>query len=86
MNGEFESCLCTVTGDIECHCVEQDVSCDPEKEEEYYEENCELKCSRCKSVGLRVCFLYSTDHKLTNRSCSFTPQSTNILFALTLQN
>ena len=46
MNGEFESCLCTVTGEIECHCIDQDVDCDPEKEEEYYEENCELKCSR----------------------------------------
>ena len=48
MNGEFESCLCTVTGEIECHCIYQDVDCDPEKEEEYYEENCELKCSRRK--------------------------------------
>ena len=52
MNGEFESCLCTVTGEIECHCVEQDVSCDLEKEEEYFEENCELKCSRCEFFGV----------------------------------
>ncbi|XP_063676239.1 uncharacterized protein LOC134812668 isoform X1 [Bolinopsis microptera] len=52
MNGEFESCLCTVTGDVECHCIEQEVTCDPEKEEEYYEQNCELKCSRLPATCL----------------------------------
>lgn len=51
MVGDYESCLCGTDGEVECQCVEQEaVECDPETEEETYEDDCKLSCTRRNTI------------------------------------
>ena len=43
--GEFKECTCTPQGEIQCTCVEQNITC-ADGEEFYWDENCQKHCSR----------------------------------------
>ncbi|KAL5263402.1 hypothetical protein ACHWQZ_G008688 [Mnemiopsis leidyi] len=52
--GEFKECTCTPQGEIQCTCVEQNITC-ADGEEFYWDENCQKHCSRvpatCQVTG-----------------------------------